>query len=68
MPKKMLFSTFLLVLALTLPAPGKAAQRCTIHCPDAPTVRCSSEAGDCQISFGAYDYIVCDGVATQCPL
>ena len=68
MPKKMLFSALLLVLALALPAAGKAGQHCTVHCPDAPTVRCSSEAGDCQVLYGAYDYIVCDGTATQCPL
>jgi hypothetical protein len=68
MIKKMLFPAFLLALALTLPAPGKAGQPCTIRCPSAPTVRCSSAAGDCQIAYGAYDYIICDGIATQCPL
>jgi hypothetical protein len=68
MLKKMLFSAFLLVLALALPASGKAGQRCTIHCPSDATVRCSSAMGDCQLSYGAYDYIVCDGIATQCPL
>jgi hypothetical protein len=68
MIKKMLFPAFLLVLALTLPTHGKAGQRCTIQCPSAPAVRCSSEAGNCQISYGAYDYIICDDIATQCPL
>ena len=70
MRKKLLFSSaLLLTLALDPSLPiGEAAQHCTIACATAPSVKCTSRQGDCQYYYGAYDYIICDGNATQCPL
>jgi hypothetical protein len=68
--KKLTFSVFLLLLAFGLGAvPDVAAkQSCTIACATDPTIQCSSTKGNCSFYYGAYDYIVCDGVATRCPL
>jgi hypothetical protein len=63
---KLIFSVFMLLLALGLRAEGK--QGCTIACESDPTVTCSSAVGDCSFYYGAYDYLVCDGSWTRCPL
>jgi hypothetical protein len=70
MLRKLVFSALLLLLALALDASSAAAAKkpCTISCASDPTVTCSSATGSCSFVFGAYDYIVCDGVATRCPL
>ena len=68
--KRLVFTALLLFLALGVGVvPEAAAKRsCTIACPSDPSITCSSAAGMCSFYYGAYDYIVCDGVATQCPL
>jgi hypothetical protein len=68
---KLTFSALVLLLACgldALPATAGAGQRCRIACETDPQISCSSEVGDCRFYYGAYDYIVCDGFATQCPL
>jgi len=57
-----------LALILGLQALSAEARKCTIACETDPSIKCSSQTGDCQFYYGAYDYIVCDGTATQCPL
>lgn len=70
MRKKLLFSVLALAFALQLQTSSRAeaAGRCTIACASNHNVRCSSASGDCVYYYGAYDYIICDGNATQCPL
>lgn len=71
MRKKLLFTVPALLLSLGVDASwkiGEAGQSCRIACESDPTVRCSSQSGDCQYYYGAYDYILCDGFAIQCPL
>ncbi|HEX9942649.1 MAG TPA: hypothetical protein VGG03_11565 [Thermoanaerobaculia bacterium] len=64
------FPIFILTLILELQALSAQAKpkHCTIACETDPAITCTSRAGDCQFYYGAYDYIVCDGIATQCPL
>ncbi|HYG65778.1 MAG TPA: hypothetical protein VEL74_24560 [Thermoanaerobaculia bacterium] len=68
--KRLVFSALLLLLALGLGmAPDAAAKPgCTIACESDPTITCTSTVGDCSYYYGAYDYIVCNGWATRCPL
>jgi hypothetical protein len=71
MRKKLLFTASVLLLSLGLDASwtlGEAGQPCTIACEYAPEVKCHSQRGNCQYYYGAYDYIICDGESTRCPL
>lgn len=56
-----------------LPAPIRAAdpsgRTCTLRCESDRRITCTSRSGDCQyFAGGSGDFIVCDGVATACPL
>ena len=71
MRKKLLFTLTVLLLSLGVDASwkiGEAGQSCRIACEADPTVHCSSQSGDCQYYYGAYDYILCNGSAIRCPL
>jgi hypothetical protein len=69
MRNKLLFTLAVLLLSLGIDASWKIGEAsCRIACDSNPTVSCSSRSGDCQYYYGAYDYIVCDGVPIQCPL
>jgi hypothetical protein len=68
MRNKLFLSTILPLILLLQMASRAEAKRCTISCESDRSVKCSSKADDCVYSYGAYDYIICDGVATQCPL
>jgi hypothetical protein len=51
------------------PAPILAASTCTLRCPSDKKITCTSRSGDCQfVAGGSGDFIICDGVATACPL
>ncbi|HVR99912.1 MAG TPA: hypothetical protein VMW27_25025 [Thermoanaerobaculia bacterium] len=66
--KRLVFSALLLSLTLGVVPEAAAKPPCTIACPSDPSITCSSTSGMCSFYYGAYDYIVCDGVATRCPL
>ena len=69
--RKLLFAAAVLLLSLGIDASwtlGEAGQPCTIACEYAPEVKCYSQNGSCGYYYGAYDYIICDGEWTRCPL
>lgn len=71
MRKRLFFSISVLLVSLGLDASwtlGEAGQPCKIACEYAPEVECSSHNGSCEYYWGAYDYIICDGIPIQCPL
>ena len=61
------------LVAPGIPAPILAADppghTCTLRCESDKRITCTSRSGDCQFfAGGSGDFIVCDGVATACPL
>lgn len=79
MLKKASLSTLIVLLAWTF-APGTALEleilfqaaerssRCTVRCQSDPSIKCSSETGDCQYYAGGLtDWISCDGIQYECP-
>lgn len=71
MRSKLFFTLSVLLVSLGVDASwkiGEAGQSCGIACEADPAVQCSSRSGGCRHYYGAYDYILCDGIPIRCPL